>query len=112
MKKKIYDLGQIEAISAGNNEFVAKMVNMFLDTTPDHLAQIEEFIQTEQWKEVGLIAHKIKPSIDLMGIEALHDVIRSIEQSGKNEENLDELPGLYATLSQTLNKVFEELKNR
>ena len=110
MNEKIYDLSQIEAISAGNSEFVTKMVNMFLDTTPDLEAHIGESIKTQQWNEVGLTAHKIKPSIDLMGIKSLHDVIRNIERSSKEEKNLDELPGLYATLSETLNLVFADLR--
>lgn len=32
--KKIYDLSQLEAIASGNDDFVTKMVNMFLEMTP------------------------------------------------------------------------------
>ncbi len=37
----------------------------------------------QNWAQVGKLAHKLKSTIDSMGISSLKDTIRQIEQSGK-----------------------------
>ncbi len=112
MEEKLYDLSQLTTIAAGNEDFVTKMVNMFLDMTPDLVARIEAGLQIQDWAEVRAAAHKMKPSVDMMGIQSLHDVVRGIEGNAKTETNLEQIPELYFTLSDTLEKVYEQLRNR
>jgi len=111
-EEKLYDLEQLNAIAAGNEDFVVKMVNMFLDMTPALVDRIEAGLQTQDWPEVKAAAHKMKPSVDMMGITSLHDVVRGIEGNAKTETNLEQIPELYFTLSETLEKVYEQLRNR
>jgi HPt (histidine-containing phosphotransfer) domain-containing protein len=110
--EKLYDLEQLNAIASGNEEFVIKMVNMFLEMTPELVGRIEAGLQTQDWPEVRSAAHKMKPSVDMMGIKSLHDVVRSIEGNAKTESNLEQIPELYFKLSETLENVYEQLRNR
>jgi HPt (histidine-containing phosphotransfer) domain-containing protein len=107
---KLYDLQQLIEIAAGNQDFVDKMVNMFLEMTPALVSRIEAGIQLQDWDEVKAAAHKMKPSLDMMGIDSLHDVIRSIEENTKLVERLEDIPELYFTLSDTLDVVYQQLK--
>jgi len=111
-EEKLYDLEQLNAIAAGNEDFVEKMVNMFLEMTPALVSRIEAGLQTQDWAEVRSAAHKMKPSVDMMGITALHDVVRGIEGNAKTETNLELIPDLYFNLSETLETVYEQLRNR
>ena len=111
-KEKLYDLEQLNAIAAGNADFVSKMVDMFLDMTPELVSRIETGLQAEDWTEVRSAAHKMKPSIDMMGIKSLHHVVRSIETNAKTESNLAQIPELYSTLYNTLEEVYKQLRNR
>jgi HPt (histidine-containing phosphotransfer) domain-containing protein len=110
--EKLYDLEQLNAIAAGNEEFVIKMVNMFLEMTPELVGRIEAGLQTQDWPEVRSAAHKMKPSVDMMGVKSLYDVVRSIEGNAKAESNLEQIPELYFRLSETLENVYEQLRNR
>ncbi|MFT6112755.1 MAG: HPt (histidine-containing phosphotransfer) domain-containing protein [Bacteroidia bacterium] len=110
--EKLYDLEQLNAIAAGNEDFVIKMVNMFLKMTPELVGRIEAGLQTQNWAEVQSAAHKMKPSVDMMGVKSLHDVIRAIEGNAKTESNLEQIPELYFKLSETLENVYEQLRNR
>lgn len=112
MEEKLYNLDQLVSIAAGSEEFVDKMVNMFLDMTPGLVSRVEAGLQTQDWVEVRSAAHKMKPSVDMMGIAKLYDVIREIEGNAKNERNLDQIAGLYFTLSDTMEEVYEQLRNR
>ena len=111
-EEKLYDLEQLNAIAAGNEDFVEKMVNMFLEMTPALVSRIEAGLQIQDWAEVRSAAHKMKPSVDMMGITALHDVVRGIEGNAKTETNLELIPDLYFKLSETLETVYEQLRNR
>ena len=111
-EEKLYDLEQLNSIAAGNPDFVIKMINMFLDMTPGLVDRIEAGLQTQDWAEVRSAAHKMKPSVDMMGISSLRDVVRRIEGNAKSETNLEQIPELYFTLTETLDKVYEQLRNR
>ena len=112
MEDKLYDLAQLEEVSAGNPEFVDMMVGKFLQLTPALVDRIEAGLQIQDWPEVKAAAHKMKPSIDMMGIESLRTVIREIEECAKTESNLEHIPELYFTLSETLDQVYDQLRSR
>jgi HPt (histidine-containing phosphotransfer) domain-containing protein len=80
--------------------------------TPALVDRVEAGLQTQDWAEVRSAAHKMKPSIDMMGITSLYDVVRGIESNAKTETNLDKIPELYFELSDTLERVYEQLRNR
>jgi len=107
---KLYDLSSIRAISRGNQFFVQKMVNMFMAQTPVQVAEMESSYHHNNFKEMAAIAHKIKPSIDNMGIVSLRNPIREIERIGKTGTGHDSLSGLVQIVSTHLRQVINELQ--
>jgi HPt (histidine-containing phosphotransfer) domain-containing protein len=103
----LYDITELEQMAQGNDEFITKMVSVFLETTSQSLDQLLKAFEGRDLQTVSAIAHKIKPSIDLMGITSLHDVVRDIEVRAKNGEELSELVG---KLDDDLKLVFKEIK--
>lgn len=59
------------------------MLKMFVDQVPKHLEEMKEKFEANEWVAVGEIAHRIKPTIDNMGIVASKNTIREIEKIGK-----------------------------
>ena len=112
MEEKLYDLAQLSEVAAGSQEFIDKMVDMFLDMTPGLVERVENGVLANDWDETKAAAHKMKPSIDMMGISSLHGLIREIENDAKNRENLDEIPIKVNDLKVTLEKVYVQLRNR
>ena len=108
---KIYDLTDLRVISRGNEAFVIKMIKMFIDQTPLHLADMENRYHENDYKGMAAVAHKIKPSIDNMGIISLKEVIREIEKSGKIGNADDRIPGLLQKVVTDIGKVIEVLQN-
>ncbi|MEO6721525.1 MAG: response regulator, partial [Ferruginibacter sp.] len=107
----LYDLAGIRAISRGNESFVMKMVVMFVEQTPLLVAEMELKYHHSDYKGMGAIAHKVKPSIDNMGIFSLKEPIREIERIGKSGDDYDALPGLLKKLSKELTAVIAALQN-
>ena len=111
-EEKLYDLSQLREVASGSEDFVNKMVDMFVSMTPELVERIKNGVLAKDWQEVGSAAHKMKPSIDMMGIEKLKLVVREIEGNAKNETHLDQIPSLLAHLMDTLDQVYIQLNNR
>jgi hypothetical protein len=61
-------------------------------------------------KDVYSVIHKIKPSIDLMGIEILKEPIRYIEKNAKDQIDSQELGKQIKFVFIILNKAILQLK--
>jgi CheY-like chemotaxis protein len=81
-----YDLTKLKELSRGDEEFVNNMIEIFLQHTPPALEEIEQALATEDYDTLARIAHRIKPSIESMGISQLDGVAKDIERYAKSEE--------------------------
>ncbi|MBR9860652.1 Hpt domain-containing protein [bacterium] len=111
-EEKLYDLSQLEAVASGSQEFIDKMVDMFINMSPDLINRIKTGLADQDWEEVRSAAHKMKPSIDMMGISSLTGKIREIEGNAKTQENLEDIPELVNFLETEITQVSIQLKNR
>ena len=109
---KLYNLSTIEEISHGNEAFVKKMLQLFIDTMPPALNELRSHYASSNWAGLGAIAHKIKPSIDTMGIELLREEIRTVEHCGKEASNLELVPALLDKIDAVIYSIIEELKQQ
>lgn len=109
--EKLYDLTMVETISGGDQSFITKMIQLFIDTMPQNLADLQGALQQENWDMVGKHAHKMKSTIDSMGIVTLKDDIRAIEAAGKQKTNLEAVPTLVQKVADVLGQCIEQLKS-
>lgn len=88
--KPLYDLSLIQNMSRGNDAFVNKMTEIFVGLAKENIAIFEKAMEQDDVESMQKVAHKIKPSIDQMGIVSLKEVVRKIEKydlaTGSNKE--------------------------
>ncbi len=89
-----YDLAMVRAVSGGDETFVRKMIDIFLATIPQSLSDLQQHAASKDWEALGKSAHKLKSTIDSMGINALKQDIRALEGFGRKRENIELIPGL------------------
>jgi len=83
-----YDITEIKTISRGNEAFIGKMLKMFVEQIPVFVAEMLQKLEEGEVTTVGEIAHRIKPTIDNMGIVSSKTIIRELEKMGKaNQDN-------------------------
>jgi HPt (histidine-containing phosphotransfer) domain-containing protein len=111
-EEKLYDLIQLNELSGGNDDFVNKMVQMFIDLAPETLDNLNNGLAEGDLDRVGGAAHKIKPSLDMMGIVVLKEKIRTLEANAKNRVNVDQIPALVEDVSSTLKALIAQLRAR
>ncbi|MBI1317039.1 hypothetical protein GC167_09330 [bacterium] len=106
----LFDLKQLDELSAGNPDFISVMIDTFLTHTPEQVDQLVSAYEEGNLKRMGEIANKLKPSIDLFGISGLTATVRSIEQKGKAEHRDDKLSSEVFELKRGMTAVFQELQ--
>ena len=85
-------------------------MSLFIDTMPTAISEMNEHIAHSNWAGMGAVAHKIKPSIDTMGIDLLKEDIRTLERNGKNSANLEDIPELMEKVEAVIDQIILEIR--
>jgi HPt (histidine-containing phosphotransfer) domain-containing protein len=94
------DLDYIYTISDGDRDFIKEILETFVKITPESIDAINDSLEQKQLKEIARVAHKIKPSILLLGIDELTKLIKEIEHMAKEQEEIDQLTAKISSLNQ------------
>jgi HPt (histidine-containing phosphotransfer) domain-containing protein len=101
----------IRRMSHNNEVFLNRARQIFADTVPGTVRDMQEAVQTEDWQKVSALAHKLKSTIDTMKIEKLKDVVRFIESHAKQATELKEVSSAVEELSQVMLQVVEQVRS-
>lgn len=108
--EKLYDLTMVQTIAGGDAGFVKRMVELFIETVPPSMADLQQETAAQNWLSVSKLAHKLKATIDSMGITRIKEVVRTIELNGKKGEAVDKIPGQVQEVIGVLEACMEQLK--
>lgn len=110
-REKLYDLAMVETISGGDKDFVITMIRLFIETMPETVAELVKNQKEENWEATGRIAHKLKSTIDSMGIELLKKDIRTLEANARGLKEVDTIPALVRKVEEIVSACVAQLKN-
>jgi PAS domain S-box-containing protein len=86
----LIDLSYLVSSSRNNQEFIHKMVSIFISQTPNYLSEMFEYLEVKDYTMLYQIAHKYKPTTVMMGMKILN-LIDRIEYLAKSSTNQSEL---------------------
>ncbi len=107
----IYSLDKIKEMADGDEDFINSVISVFLDEVPQDLQGLENALQSGDYQQVYQLAHKIKPNVDLLGMEQTRAAALEIETLGKSEANMSEIQSVFPGLKKDIEQVISELKN-
>lgn len=87
----IYSLDKINEMAEGDQDFITSVISVFLEEVPEDLDGLEKAIKDRDYENVYKLAHKIKPNVDILGMEQTRARALEIETLGKNTGNFDEI---------------------
>jgi PAS domain S-box-containing protein len=108
--KPSYDLSSIIAISRGDEEFVKKMITLFIKQTSEACIDLERYVGENNFSEISKLIHKIKPNIEGMGITSILDEIRELELLCENSNDIEKVKILVSKINATLCAAIAELE--
>ncbi len=106
----LYNLDKLKKMVDNDANMIKKMVQMFVDKTPETLQEINQLYQKNELIEVGKLAHKLKSSINLMGIDTLYDNVRLIEKYASQNQQDHDLPQLIKELTAICSNAVNQLQ--
>src|SRR5580704_13730439 len=107
---RLYDLSMVQSVSGGDETFIRKMVTLFIETVPQNIVDLQAALAAENWEQVGKTAHKLKSTIDSMGIKSLRQDIRTVEANARQKESLQDVPPLVANIDAVIRECIGQLQ--
>lgn len=104
------DLSRLEQFTGGDPSFTIQLMSVFLEQVPQSVEAIEKLLPGKQWQEIFPVAHKIKSSFAVFGLEDLRSCIEKIEMYSRDEVHLEEIPLLFSNYKQRCEKAVTSLK--
>lgn len=110
------NLSYLVALCDGDDDFMNSVISSFVDEMPELLDTIQQKLQEEDWKMVGELAHKLKPSVQFVGMDGTLEKARSIERQCKNTDVCqDQVSSLVSDVTQETKvaiTILQELLNK
>jgi HPt (histidine-containing phosphotransfer) domain-containing protein len=105
-----YNLAKVYALSDNDSEFVNQIVTLFVTEIPDDLIEIKEGIKKKDHKHAYAYAHKVKPSLDLLGLNIAFEEILQIEAWTKAEGEKKEIKETFKSVKNQVEEAVKELR--
>lgn len=105
-----YNLAKVHAISDNDAEFVMQIISLFITEVPEDLKLMEQGIKEKDHKQAYAYAHKIKPSLDLLGMTVAYQEILEVEAWGKAEGRRREIIHTLESIQSQIEKAVKEIK--
>lgn len=104
-----YNLEKVREISGGDESFVSIIVETFLSEIPPDLESMQNAIANNNHKMAYQFAHKMKPNLDMFGIDLLKQ-IKAMEKWSNTDKPTSAIQSQLDDITNTLTIVLQELK--
>ena len=105
-----YNLAKVYAISENDPEFVQQIIRLFVTEIPLDLAHIKQGIEDKNHQICYEFAHKIKPSLDLLGMNVAFEEMQQIEIWANSEGKKKAIKETYKSVANQIEKAVKEIK--
>jgi HPt (histidine-containing phosphotransfer) domain-containing protein len=105
-----YNLAKVYAISDDDKDFVLQIINLFVEEVPPDLKEIKQGIKSKNYTQAYGFAHKIKPTLDLLGMDAAYEEILQIEQWTKNQGKKKEIEEVFKSMVNRVESTLVEVR--
>lgn len=83
------DLTFLEKFSKGDSAKMKRYIGMYLTETPLILEKMKEYLVKEDWSNLAIHAHSLKPQAEFMGVTSLKEVLMAVESRARSESPKD-----------------------
>ena len=104
------DLTYLQEISDHNQEFEAEMIELFIRQAPAELDIMAKAIREANYAVISEVAHKLKSSYSMLGIQD-DRLVQRLEYQGAKEMPLDEIWANYEKLALITEAAIKELRS-
>ena len=103
MDYKLINPEYLESVTGDEISIITELVNMFKDQVIEISTEMKSLYAKNEHKLLGMLAHKAKSSVAIMGMAELADTLKTFELSAKASQNTE----MYETY---INKFYDDTK--
>lgn len=104
-----YNLAKVYALSDNDPEFVLQIITLFVNEVPEDLRFIKKGIEEKDHHLAYSYAHKIKPTLDLMGMNVAYEENIHVMDWAKNEGKRKEIKEVFKSVEQQVEDAVKEI---
>lgn len=104
-----YNLDSVEEMAGGDQDFVKVVVQTFLEEIPPDLEGMNQAIIDDNPSQAYQFAHKMKPNLQMFGLELMPQ-IKIIEEWSKSGRDKDDVHVAARTITDKYYRAEAELK--
>lgn len=105
-----YNLAKVYAISEDDDDFALQILSLFIMEVPAEIINIKEGVEEKDYKKAYAAAHKIKPTLDLLGMTNGFEEILVIMDWTKREGKRREIKDTVKSVDSRVEKAVKEIK--
>jgi HPt (histidine-containing phosphotransfer) domain-containing protein len=111
-KKRIIRLRYLKSTAMGNKKFLKEVTEIFIVQIPEEISLLEKLLIEKDWILLSDLAHKMKLSLNVMGMKQSEKLLIDIETAISNSSTPDEsfLTAKLKTLKVHCLQAVEEVK--
>jgi HPt (histidine-containing phosphotransfer) domain-containing protein len=106
------DITMLYEISGDDEDYIALMVQTFLQNMPVTLRKIEESLLSEDWEGVYKTAHFAKSSLSVIKVSNMLEAVLSVEENAKKRINLQTVPQLVKLIKESFEEAEKVLSGK
>ena len=107
---KICNLDYLKSVTPGSNAFAIEIIKLFLQDIPESITVIKTELQNANFEGIYKHAHKIKPSLDLLGMNVAFEEMQQIEVWANSEGKKKSIKETYKSVANQIEKAVKEIK--
>ena len=110
MNLKLINTSYLEEVCAGSKEIIADMISLFRDQVTEFNSELNRLFSEGNYYDLGLLAHKAKSSVAIMGMEELAASLKDFELKAKEGLEPELYPGYIRDFEEQTRIGLEELE--
>ena len=106
----ITDLNYLHQMTGNDSGMLKTTIEVFLHQLNEMRDDLQMLLNNKNWSELSRLAHKIKSSALMMGIEQMSDDMKELELLARESKNIEKYPYYVARFNTITDLIEEELK--
>jgi HPt (histidine-containing phosphotransfer) domain-containing protein len=93
MEYKFINTEYLDSVSGGDNEIIIEIIALFREQSAEIYNEMKTLLADKNYNSLGLLAHKAKSSVAIMGMNDLALMLKTFELEARDEKETEK----YAT---------------
>jgi len=102
-------LSYLEEIFQGDTKMISGIVETFIHHQDSMVVEMQKALQAKDYPKIASISHKIRSSLQTVGLTSLYEPLEDLENNARNLQHLDLIQEKFDDIEKTLSKAKGEL---